>query len=374
MKKPCLGRYGIKSDIDSMKFSVCIPNYNYEKFLGRTIESALNQRDVDLEIVVSDNASTDRSTEIVRGFADQRIQLHVNRCNVGFAANLDRAAQMAQGDWMLMLSSDDLMRPDALATYGALFERLGAAAERTVATSDMDVIDADDRSNGRTGLPKNQVWQQSDRAPELDSLVGAPVYRVAARELLRRCLLTMQNPFQFAATIYPRSLYNAVEGYGGSRHMNPDKWFHWKLLAKANDAYYIDRPLFAYRWHANNQTAQQAESGALKYLMDEYAATFEIDGGLLKELGLERTAIERAFVEHDIGRHGLAELAKGRRVRAKRIYRFGMAAYTQHCRRNWKVRSLGVLSSLGPLGAAIAQAFYNQARRRAAPPSEALPN
>ncbi len=94
-----------------MRFSVCIPNYNYERFLGRTIQSVRDQMGAEFEILVSDNASTDRSMDIVRGFADPRIRWRVNRCNVGFAGNLDRAARLAEGERMIMLSSDDLMRP-----------------------------------------------------------------------------------------------------------------------------------------------------------------------------------------------------------------------------------------------------------------------
>jgi glycosyltransferase involved in cell wall biosynthesis len=341
-----------------MKFSICIPNYNYERYLGRTIQSVRDQTGAEFEILVSDNASTDGSMDIVRGFADQRIRWRVNRCNVGFAGNLDRAARLAEGDRMIMLSSDDLMRPGALATYRALFERLGAAAEGAIATCAMEVIDSDDRVTGKVGLPRNDVWRESDRSADLDDVAGAAAYKVPARELLRRSLLSMQNPFQFAATVYPRSLYEAIEGYGGSRLINPDKWFHWKLLAKAETAYFIDRPLFAYRWHASNQTAQQAGSGALKYLVDEYTSTFEFDPAVLKELGLTRTDLERAFIEHDIGRHGLAVLARGHRLQARRIYNFGKAAYPQHARHNWKVRSLGMLLRLGPVGQRIAGASY----------------
>ena len=342
-----------------MKFSICIPNFNYERYLGRTIQSVLDQNDRDVEVLISDNASTDRSVDIVRGFADSRIRLRVNRCNVGFAGNLDRAAGMAEGTWMLMLSSDDLLRLGALACYRALFARLGDGAESVVVSAAVDVIDADEQTTGRVGLPKNQVWRESDRAPELDAAAGGPVYRVEARELLRRCLLTMQNPFQFAATVYPRRLYEAVEGYGGNRLINPDKWFHWKLLAKAEAAYFIDHPLAAYRWHATNQTAQQAGSGALKFLMDEYASTFELDSAVLQEVGLGREDVERAFVEHDLGRHGLAVLARGQRLQARRIYAFGKAAYPSHVRRNWKARSLGMLLKLGPLGQQIACTSYN---------------
>ncbi|MEK6237000.1 MAG: glycosyltransferase, partial [Planctomycetales bacterium] len=64
-----------------MKFSVCIPNYNYEKYLGVTIQSVLDQSHRDFEILVSDNASTDRSIEIVEGFEDPRIRARINACN-----------------------------------------------------------------------------------------------------------------------------------------------------------------------------------------------------------------------------------------------------------------------------------------------------
>lgn len=353
-----------------MKFSICIPNYNYEKYLGRTIQSVLDQSGVDFEILVSDNASTDRSRDVVSAFGDTRIKLQTNACNVGFAANLDRAARMARGDWMLMLSSDDLLRPGTLAMYERFFTAIGHQADRAVVSAAVDVIDAEDRTIGRVGLPANNVWRESDRAAEFDALAGGSVYRVAGRELLRRCVLAMQNPFQFAATVYPRSLYEAVEGYGGGRQINPDKWFHWKLLSKADTAWFIDRPVAAYRWHASNQTAQQSGSRALKYLVDEYVSTFELDGSLLQELGLQRGEVEQAFMEYDIGRHGLATLGRGQRRQARRIYHYGKAVYPQHAKKNWRVRTLKLLLGFGPLGEAMARAAYRYRTRNSRQQSE----
>lgn len=347
-----------------MKFSICIPNYNYEKYLGRTIQSVLDQRDPDFEILVSDNASTDRSRDIVTGFNDSRIHLRTNACNVGFAANLDRAARMASGERMLMLSSDDLLRGGALAMYRSFFAAIGPQSDRAVVSAAVDVIDADDRSIGRAGLPANCVWRESDRVAEFDAVAGGAVYRVAGRELLRRCVLSMQNPFQFAATVYPRALYESVEGYGGGRQINPDKWFHWKLLSRAETAWFIDRPAAAYRWHASNQTAQQSGSGALKYLVDEYVSTFELDGRLIQELGLQRSEIEQAFIEFDIGRHGLATLARGQRRQARRIYNYGKAVYPQHAGKNWRVRALALLLRFGPVGQAVARAAYRHRTRK----------
>ena len=123
-----------------MKFSICIPNYNYERYLGSTIRSVLEQADVDLEILLSDNASTDGSVALAQSFGDPRIQVRVNAVNVGFAGNLDRAARLATGDWLIMLSSDDLALPGALASYRRLIEALGSGSRRGCADRD----DADD--------------------------------------------------------------------------------------------------------------------------------------------------------------------------------------------------------------------------------------
>ena len=341
------------------KFSVCIPNFNYEKYLGRTIQSILDQTGESLEILVSDNASTDGSVAVVKAFDDPRIKLHVNACNVGFSGNLDRAAHGASGELMIMLSSDDLIRPGALTAYRALFDHLGAAASGAVASTTFDVIDPQDRITGSLG-PITKLWTDSDRREDLETLLGAPVYGVPAGELLKRCIRNMANPFNFAATVYPAGLYRRIEGYGGGRLFNPDKWFHWRLLGAAEMAYFIDKPLFAYRWHGDNQAAQESATSALKFLIDEYASTLELDARLLDQLGLSRDEVFDSFVERDIARHGLATLARGQRLRARRILDFGKAAYPAHLRRNKKAWVLRLLLALGPLGRQLASIAYRR--------------
>jgi glycosyltransferase involved in cell wall biosynthesis len=340
-----------------MKFSICIPNYNYARYLGRTIQSVLNQQDAEFEVLVSDNASTDGSPDVVRKLGDARIHLHENACNVGFSGNLDRAARMATGECMVMLSSDDLMRAGALSAYRKLWQHLGPRGATAIASASFDVVDADDKITGYLG-PDKTLWTESDRQPELEKILGAPVYGVSAGELLRRCLPQMKNPFNFAATCYASDLYRRVEGYGGGRLINPDKWFHWKVLGAAEMAYFVDEKLFAYRWHSSNQGSQENAMGALKYMVDEYVSTLELDGQVLEKIGLTREAVAMSFVENDIARHGLTTLARGGRVKARRILNFGRAVYPQYVRRNRKSWALALLLALGPAGQKIAQHAY----------------
>jgi len=264
---------------------------------------------------------------------------------------------------MIMLSSDDLMRAGALTTYAKLFEQLGPRGKSSIASASWDVIDSDDRVTGQTG-PDPSLWRSSDRQPELEQALGVPVYGVPGRELLRRCLRQMRNPFNFAATVYASELYRAVEGYGGGRLFNPDKWFHWRVLGHAEMAYFVDARLFAYRWHSSNQMAQEGAASALKFLVDEYVSTLELDGGLLNAIGISRDDVRDAFVEHDIGRHGLATLARRQPVRARQILNFGRATYPEHLRRNRKALALRVLLALGPVGQMIAQRAYRSHRER----------
>lgn len=336
-----------------MKFSICIPNYNYSRYIGETIRSALAQ-EADVEVLVADNNSTDDSVAVVEAIGDPRIRLRRNRWNVGFAGNLDRACAGAAGERMILLSSDDLAGPGALAAYAALAERLGEAAEKTVFCSGQHVIDGRSNITGRVDRDRRQ-WADAREDRELGAWLGAPVLRVPARALLARALAHMRNPLPFAATCYPRALYETVEGYGGGNLINPDKAFAWKLLSVADEAIYIDKPLFSYRVHETNQNAQQRASGALKHLMDQYRATFDTAPEVLAAAGMTREDLARAFIEHDVALRGLKSVAEGDGRLARRHLDFGRAAYPALAARSRRVWMLRAALALGPAGTAIAR-------------------
>ena len=350
-----------------IKFSVCIPNYNYGRYIGRTIQSVLDQTYDNFEIVVSDNASTDDSLDVIRSFKDSRIRLFSNRCNVGFAGNLDRATRPAVGDYFLLLSSDDLLRPNALQVYHRIFERLGEEAAYSVISSGVDEIDAQDEVRRFLPIPK-LVWNGASLEPRFDADAPAPLYGLDADALLRQCILRMYNPFLFPSTVYPRALYESVEGYGGGRLMNPDKWFHWKLLTQAHRAYYLDYPLSAYRVHNSNQLSVQAKSGALKLPIDDYVSSFELPADVLDRLKLSRVDVERAYVSHSLVHNALAALARGDRNHARRLLDFAKATYRNHLNRNIKGYALRLLLGIGPLGTSVAQVAgrYYKSRRPSA--------
>ena len=94
--------------------SVIVNNYNYEKFIGAAVLSALDQTYQPTEVIVVDDGSTDGSMDVIEAFADrarvirQQNQGQAGAFNTGFAA--------ARGEAILFLDSDDALAPDAIET------------------------------------------------------------------------------------------------------------------------------------------------------------------------------------------------------------------------------------------------------------------
>jgi glycosyltransferase involved in cell wall biosynthesis len=105
--------------------SVLIPNYNYAKYVATAVDSALAQTYPNVEVVVSDNCSTDGAWELLnaRYGTDPRVRLHQNATNIGMARNFDRLLELARGEYVMCLSSDDFLFPPHLAQLAAGFAR-----------------------------------------------------------------------------------------------------------------------------------------------------------------------------------------------------------------------------------------------------------
>jgi O-antigen/teichoic acid export membrane protein/glycosyltransferase involved in cell wall biosynthesis len=96
--------------------SILIPAFNAEETILRALDSARQQTFTDLEIIVIDDASTDRTADLVRGraLADPRIRIHKMLTNLGPAAARNAGIALAKGEWLALLDADDFMLSDRL--------------------------------------------------------------------------------------------------------------------------------------------------------------------------------------------------------------------------------------------------------------------
>jgi len=96
--------------------SFCIPTYNRAPFLAETLKSILAQAGPDIEIVISDNASTDGTEALVADFKKNysAVQYARNESNLGYDRNLLRAIGLARGEYIWLFGSDDLLKEGAI--------------------------------------------------------------------------------------------------------------------------------------------------------------------------------------------------------------------------------------------------------------------
>jgi glycosyltransferase involved in cell wall biosynthesis len=97
--------------------SVIMAVYNGERYIAEAIESVLCQTHEDLEFVIVNDGSTDRTQEIIDEYAarDQRIKV-ISQANVDQPASLNRALAAASNDWVAVLDADDVCMPHRLET------------------------------------------------------------------------------------------------------------------------------------------------------------------------------------------------------------------------------------------------------------------
>lgn len=205
--------------------SVGLPVYNGERFLAESLGSILAQTVDDLEVVITDNASTDATPEICRDFAagDGRVRYIRNERNLGAAANYNRAFAESRGRYFKWLAHDDVYEAsfiercleileahaDAVACYSParFIDESGRALDQTEQVLELGGARPSERLE-RWMLEKTDGWChpvtgiiRSDvlaRTPRIGAFVGSdmtlvaelllhgPVHRTGERLFLRR--------------------------------------------------------------------------------------------------------------------------------------------------------------------------------------------
>jgi glycosyltransferase involved in cell wall biosynthesis len=111
------------------RVSIGLPVFNGEKYLTAAIDSLLAQTFTDFELIISDNASTDRTSEICQAYAaqDSRIRYYRESQNRGIAWNFTRTFELARGEFFKWHAHDDTCAPTLLERSVEMFDRDPAA-------------------------------------------------------------------------------------------------------------------------------------------------------------------------------------------------------------------------------------------------------
>lgn len=99
-----------------IRVSVVIPAYNAQDYISDAIEGIIGQTYKDIEIIIIDDASIDRTAEIIREYAsrDSRIHIYTNESNLGIGANRTKGIELARGEYICWQDADDISLPDRI--------------------------------------------------------------------------------------------------------------------------------------------------------------------------------------------------------------------------------------------------------------------
>ena len=253
--------------------SVVIPTRNRSGLLKTTLRSVLWQRDVDLEVIVVDEASSDDTAGVVASFKDPHVVLVRHERPLGPSGARNSGSARARGEWLAFVDDDDVWAPDKIA-------RQVAAADAT-----------------------DRVWAYGGvvnigASMEVVSGVQSPSPEVVM------AALPGYNPIPGGTSnaIVKRSAFAAV-GRFDERLPPCEDWDLWARLASIGPpAADNGRPLVGYRLHAGNSSLDAARIVSAAHLLEQLHKT-TVDWGRLHrwlaESYLRRECHARAIGEFD---------------------------------------------------------------------------
>ena len=135
----------------SPKITVTILTYNRAKLLPRAIKSVLNQTFSDFELIIINNAATDNTEEVIKSFKDKRIIYAKHEKNIPPSAGLNTGIDLAKGKYLVNLSDDDELLPNALEIVAEKFAELSPKGVKMIW---FDCINAETGEYSGSGIRK----------------------------------------------------------------------------------------------------------------------------------------------------------------------------------------------------------------------------
>lgn len=226
--------------------SILMPTYNGARHIRPAIESVLTQEGVDLELIVTDDNSTDGTADIVASYGDPRIRLERNPANLGPEGNWNRALELATGTYVKLLPQDDLIAPGGLAAQ-------------------ISVLEADKNEEIALVLGARTIVDPNDRVVMTRGLGRRKTGRVSAQWLVRACVIGGTNHIgEPGGVLFRRSLAGRVGPFDGSLFFTLDVNY-WLRLLKHGDAFYIAEVVSSFRVDKGSNSVKIMKKQARDY-------------------------------------------------------------------------------------------------------------
>ena len=336
-------------------FSICIPNYNYGQYIGKTIESVLCQSYQNFEVVICDNFSNDNSIDVIKSFNDNRIKFLKNRYNIGYSGNLTKVLSYAQNEFIIFLPSDDLLKPNALKDCFDLLSSYEEDLTNLILSYQTEQINSDENSvvNSVYNSPyfnkyEKKFTYRNDKSIECFEFSGKDIYKIMLEKI--------QMPFSIQSLVFSKALFNKGEGANAPRHIGPDKFLCLKMLSFNPRVICVEKPIACFNSHGSPMALAQATS--LKQYIDDYMYTLELSSKDIEEIRINKDCMIKEFLDNRCLKVGLTQLVYGSYMQSFKIFCFCFASYPLEALKRPRTWVLLILLLLGPLSRIISIPLY----------------
>ncbi len=248
------------------RVSIGVPVYNGQNYLAAALDSLLAQTFGDLEIVISDNGSTDRTAEICRDYAarDRRVRYHRQLTNRGAGWNFSEVFRLARGEYFKWAAHDDLCAPTLIARC---VERLDGDPELVLCSARAAVIDANEqRVDDDSPLDAREIdFQGVSSATEARRLRCVSSPRASRRYL--GVLVHAVRCYEVFGLIRA----DAMRRTGLHRPYNGAEKVFLAELALLGRFAELDETLFFSRWHDQRFSANRSAAAQARHMNPQAA-------------------------------------------------------------------------------------------------------
>ena len=235
------------------KVSAAIITFNSEKFIEQAIESVLSQDYLNIEIIISDDASTDNTPKILEKYSTQhpdKIKILLAKKNLGATENWFKCVNTCKGKYIACLAGDDEFLPGKISKQVNIMEK---DSDISICYSDASVFDIKNNV---------EIYRLSMRAPTLSGNIKT----------------ALSDSIYYSPTImFRKELTPEVDIFKGIRHAT-DLAFYKEIMIRSfpeGKIYYLPEVLYIYKKHDKNITVTSKDHytehiQAIKILQKKY--------------------------------------------------------------------------------------------------------
>jgi alpha-1,3-rhamnosyltransferase len=256
-------------------FTIVIPAYNHENYVTEAIQSVLKQTYQNIELIVIDDGSTDRTPERIAKINRKKPRLFtfIRQANKGIGKTLNRGLRLSHGKYFYYLASDDLLPPKTLELIVEQFEKLPP----------------------ETGFIHTQVWHQPQEIKPIPKQLPEPI---SEGLLWKKLLLNQAESVLGPACFFKTAALKKVKGF--HEELPLEDFFVLLKLSYNYPSFYLKQKMVLHRHHQTNNAINYHKIGpAAIRSIELFFKTYKIKDSKLKREALALRYLWQFWVGFD---------------------------------------------------------------------------